>query len=406
MKLDERRKMRGEYFTADWLSQTLVSQLETKIPDSFVDLGSGRGSLLKAVRGRWAGLDGLSVEIDQLNIEYLRREFPEIKHLNLDIIDLEFPKKFIGSGGKRDSNLIVCNPPYKNVKLGMEIRKILKYVGADKSLGTRKSINSEILFLIQALKIFPMGSEMAVIVPDYIITAERCKAIRQILVDYFGVYKIIEVEHKVFAATDVKTHLVFLRLGISSTNKIDLLSASDNAKKKIEISNEEFLSRGDYNFFNTIGSLEKNLDTILLGDVSKIIRGNLPMHVASSSKLIPFHTTDFKSFDGVISEEDSLNFTQSKEYNLANKNDILLARVGRNASRQAILVESGILNISDCIFAISINDCLGINSSFVLREISSQRGQAWLRGKSKGSGAKSISLKNLLEFPIIFKELD
>jgi predicted RNA methylase len=401
--LSIRRKLRGEYFTADWLSTALVQNIEAQTPTAFVDLGAGRGSLLKAVTERWSPLSGHSVEIDLDNVNYLKKEYPEVSHHNLDVLNPEFPKQFKKIRGSKSVDLIVCNPPYRKVAHSSEVVDILSFLNLDKTLGQRASVEAEALFLIQALKAFPEGSQMAIILPDYILTAERARAIRHLLVNYFGVYKISEVPHKVFTATDVKTHVLFLRLGSKNSGNIDLSQISDAGNNAISISTDQFYDRGDYSYYKAFQSINGRNEKILLSDISKVYRGNLPMFIAKEKDLRPFHTIDFKNYKNNIHQNEACEFSDDENFRLTKSGDVLIGRVGRNAIKQIIYIESSTINYSDCIFQISLNQDSPIDSQFLIDELKSYRGQLWLGGKIKGSGAKSISLTNLLDFPIEIK---
>ena len=84
----------------------------------------------------------------------------------------------------------------------------------------------------------------------------------------------------------------------------------------------------------------------------------------------------------------------------AQAGDILMSRVGRNLARKIVGVLAGQKLITDCIYRIRVPKVL---QKWVLRELTSARGQAWLESRVYGVSARQLSKADLLSFPLYVK---
>tara|TARA_R100000697_G_scaffold14720_1_gene20972 strand:- start:446 stop:892 length:447 start_codon:yes stop_codon:yes gene_type:complete len=122
------------------------------------------------------------------------------------------------------------------------------------------------------------------------------------------------------------------------------------------------------------------------------------------SKSIPFiHTNN-------ISESGSLILMNNKDYgnfnselfndnSLVRQGDVLITRVGKKCVGRSVLnpLESAL--ISDCIIRVRLES--KDDRVLLINSLNSSFGRGWLKANSHGTCARSISMKDLLEFPLL-----
>lgn len=388
------RRSRGEFLTESWLSQLLIENLSECEASAFADLGSGRGSLVAALKDRWKGLFGSTVEIDQGNVSHLKSAFPDLNHLHLDVIDVSFPDKFFERSSGKVPDLFVSNPPYIAAPLSASVKKIIQRGGLGGSLGNKTQVPAEIIFMIQAIRLSPSAKEMAFILPDYILSASKNNYIRSYMIDVMGLYKVIEVGKKAFRGTDVKTHLAFFSPNRVDKSRIEIKHVSRPVP--ISITRDNFIHRGDYTYYYNQNTLSFSLAP--LSTFATVERGNLPIYISRSRNLPVFHTTNFKEFDSYELSLEGYEF--SCEFRQISKGDIVMGRVGRNILKQIRIVRKGKANHSDCILRIRAIEGSRVSTVQLLAQLMSNEGALWLGGRMKGSGAQSITISDVLNFPI------
>ena len=388
------RKARGAFYTESWLSSMLVNNITMNPVCRFIDFGAGAGSLIGALTTRWHDLNGFSVEIDAHSIQNLKRDYPQFSHMGMDVTDCDFVEKFRDSVGNPQLDLLVSNPPYISIPLPSKLRNRLVETKNLEPLKNSTEVRAEFVFLHQAKQLASQNSEAAFILPDFIFSSSKAEFVRRYMVEDMGLYKAIEVGGRAFKATDVKTHLAFFNFAKMSS-RISL--GGLNSHQQLTLTRDEFIARGDFGFHNADRAF---ISGLTLGDVASITRGNLPMHTAKKLGLAPFHTTEFSthSRNGI----DVKRYSADLEYRLLHQNDVVMGRVGRGILRQVNSISAGEANFSDCIFKIT-PDAEGVTKDTIIEQLLSHRGQNWLAAQMKGSGAKSLSLKDLAYFPFIME---
>ena len=85
------------------------------------------------------------------------------------------------------------------------------------------------------------------------------------------------------------------------------------------------------------------------------------------------------------------------KYLSTQSNDILLARVGRGCIGKVSLVNSGSQLVSDCVYRVRVPKEY---YKIVWASLCSADGQLWLKSRSKGVCARTLSKEDLLCFPV------
>ena len=87
----------------------------------------------------------------------------------------------------------------------------------------------------------------------------------------------------------------------------------------------------------------------------------------------------------------------NSEFRCAREGDILLARVGKRCIGKVAIIESGRINISDCVYRIRPPEGM---AEYLLDSFLSDKGQRWFEAHAHGVCAKVISKRDLLQFPV------
>ena len=163
----------------------------------------------------------------------------------------------------------------------------------------------------------------------------------------------------------------------------------------------------DYAFHaqaNSARGLLSKHQRVQVGDaLTDVIRGSICSSEIEGFPTAVFHLSDFAKPDGKnvirivpkrFSLSDSAARTMSRNAQLAQPGDILLARVGRNLHNRLALVVHGSCVISDCIFALRATQ---EHRERLYRFLESDAGQRALATSAHGVAARFLSKQNVLE---------
>ncbi|MFQ2420568.1 N-6 DNA methylase [Aeromonas caviae] len=371
------RDILGRYYTNNDISHLLSMQLEDRNNKSVLDLGSGDGSLFLAVLKRWP-----SIKVYSADIEDKPSIHPAQNHIKCDVLSADLFSLFDIEENSVD--LVVCNPPFIPGFIGISntYAKQYEYTGS--------CITSEIVFFEKSMSFLKFNGEAAFILPDGFFSSIKHKMFRKYLTDKFFIKKIIELPSGAFKATEAKTHILIIEKPNSKIiNSISItMSKFENGtlSPEIEISNLEFISRGDYSFYGKV----KNRDVIngvSIGTISNVIRGRYSSAEIKTKNIPYIHTTNINNIEWNDIQELDSNYHPS----VAKAGDIVMSRVGRSFQKKIQYVKSGSYIISDCIFIIRSQKY----SHDIYQYLTSEEGQNELCGHAYGVGAKQISITQL-----------
>jgi hypothetical protein len=104
-----------------------------------------------------------------------------------------------------------------------------------------------------------------------------------------------------------------------------------------------------------------------------------------------FHLSDF----------DNKKFNTKKEYKTiskyAIKGDIIISRIGKRSLGKITYIETGSIEISDCVFVIRIESHY---RKSVLKALKSKYGKDWVKAKAHGVCSQFITKSDLLSFKV------
>ena len=385
----------GRYYTADIISNLLISNLETNKPKRIVDLGVGDASLTIAAYSRWAKAKYFATEIEPKKAVAIEKKLAFIKVLNCDTLQPNASAKLKVKFGSID--IAICNPPYVRVKDKEKYNGLFKSVGC-KNFSNLSRITSEIVFFAHNLKLLKNDGELGIIVSDSLITGKEFRIFRETIFEKFNVRRIIQLPDNVFNKTEARTHIIFISKSKSSNKTCELLASNIQGElsKKIIVANSVLIDRMDYQFHSA--NIHAKAETKTLKQIGAVIkRGKFSYKELRQSKLSFFHSVHFKE-NGVNICFDKPVAKKHHSYS-ANEGDILMCRVGKRVVGKVAIVKFGRVVISDRIYRITVPKRY---RHVLLKSLRSEEGKAWLHAFAHGVCSQVISKSDLENFPIFY----
>ena len=389
----------NRYYTEKQISSLLVSSFSYKEPSRILDIGAGRGSLIIEAYKRWCNARFFATDIDTVPLNKLKNFLPKVQVSKVDGLCPDLDRKLQLSFGPVD--IAVCNPPYRKIKNTGIYDIILKKAGFNRVIQSFR-LTTDIVFLAQNLNMLKQGGELGIILPDTLLSGSGFEKFRTDLLENTTVSSIIQLPDNIFAKTEASTHILILKKKISDQKYEVPLRLADNEGGiigEVTSSSESLLHRMDYNFHSFTTS--KNEKTKTLGDIgAAIFRGK-----HSKKELVEllgerkfFHLSSFDNDSG----PKTIKFNNQKVLSsFAKKGDILIARVGKRNVGQLAFVESGEVEISDCVLVIRVDKKY---QKPVFQSLVSENGKAWIKAYAHGVCSRFITQKDLVNFPLSFSK--
>lgn len=387
----------GRYYTRDNISKLLVDNLDYVYAKNILELGIGDGTLTRAASERWKVAKFYAADIDEASVNKVKKSLSFVKVEKIDSLD---QNAYISLNIEKETmDIAICNPPYLRHNLTDEDNKVFKEVNLTSCI-SNKYITTDIIFLAKNLLFLKRDSELAIILPDSIITNVYYESLRKDLLTQHKVKKIIQLPDNIFNKTEARTHILFLKKG-GDTDKLVEVSKSDvegNIVDSILVDKNELQYRMDYDYNLWKRNQIKFKNRISLQNIcTSIQRGNRTKKYFIEKNIPYFHTTGYKNYgDEIISLIEPS--TLPEELTLAEAGDILIARVGTRCIGKVAIVKKGVIPITDCIYRIRTDYD---NSTVIFDALKSNYGQEWLKANAHGVCANVISKKDLINFPIL-----
>lgn len=399
----------GRYYTSNCVSSTLVNSMECSNPEVIVELGVGKGSIAFEAAKRWASANLVTVDSDRSAMTQLGVLSNSGKHTHhvQDALDDSLAERIGLDFGTVDVGL--CNPPYVRPKWRSSFGKILEQAGLSGSLSSVHDAGADLLFIAQNLRLLRKHGKLGLILPDGLITGEKYQGVRSVLLKDHSVEQVIQLPRKVFSKTEAQTYLLVLAKCGGETQSVALktMGMDGQISAAIHIATNEAKRRLDYNFHSSgrIESLKFRTKQLYvsIGDVTQnLVRGSLCSSQLESVGLPVFHLGDFPKNDkGKAMPAISAKFSQSvkalanlpQNIKIAEKGDILIARIGRNLQDKICSVNRGGCVISDCIYALRVAPPY---REAVIAYLTSAAGRKAIEASAHGVGARYLSRSDLL----------
>ena len=386
----------GRYYTADAISNLLISNLQSKTPKKILDLGIGDASLTIAAHTKWGSAQFYATEIERNRAKRIEKKLSFIKVLNYDTLQPNLSSKLQIQYGSMD--IAICNPPYIRVEDKNKYKSLFESIGCGK-FNELKKITSEIVFFAHNLKLLKKSGELGIIVSDTLITGKEYKIFRETILENFSVRRIIQLPDNVFNKTEARTHIIFISKQKTQGLTCELFLSDSLGKllKGIKVDEPNLSNRMDYLFYqNSNSSLVYNKTLKEIGATIK--RGKFSYVDLRNGKLPYFHSVHFKDFDKKIIFEKYLS-KKHFDYSVS-KGDILMCRVGKRIVGRTAIVSKGSAIISDCIYKITVPFKF---QKLVLESLTSVEGKIWLKAYAHGVCSQVISKSDLENFPLLIK---
>ena len=333
----------SQFYTSEPISTLLIKCIESEKVNIILDLGAGGGSLTCAASKYWTTSEIITADIDANNCKVLLEKGFRTYHV--DCLLPKLNKKINLDFGTVD--LCVCNPPYEQIEYTEFIGSLLKKANLNINR-KEKNTTTDLVFLAYNLLFLKPGGVLGIIVPYSIIAGKYYSKLRESLVNNYFLEKVIELPESCFSYTEAKTGIMIIRKEPNKNRKTNLFTVN----KDFELSDsltptkEQLLERIDYSFYNWKKN-QKTKENLASG--IKIVRGRYT-HDELKQKAHPFfHTTYFK--------RDDVNWTYEyspMEKSVIGEGAFLIARVGKRCVGKVKFIETGHIQISDCIFAIQV----------------------------------------------------
>lgn len=331
-----------QYYTEEVIGERLVAMLPCSAPETCLELSAGKGALLTPIIKKWPHIQISTCELDPENNSFLKNNFSG-KHFELDVISSTFDRTFKKECSRFD--LAVCNPPFSWRINSKYEKSSLKDFGMEWMCDWSK-VRSEIIFIIQNLKLLKETGYLAIILPELIVFSDTFSKFREHLSTFTSVISISEVETGSFKGTEARTYILVL----SKSRFNAPFSLTNGGQKTSMHSQNEFYSWSSKASKNSLFSLAESTFDLKRGKHS----GKTLRH----SNLAYYHTTGFfagEDPDSVCpSAQDRV--VQATNPLVASTGHVLINRVGTRALGKAVVVERGSYVVSDCAFRLALPD--------------------------------------------------
>lgn len=399
----------GRYYTAEWVSKTLVKAMHAGRPKMIVELGAGHGSLACAAGEKWRRAQVVTVDTDPAAASFLEhlagRTVGGYRHHLHDALDDDLAERIGLSFGSVD--VAVCNPPYVRPRWRASFGHILEDAGLSGALKSVHDAGADLLFIAQNLRFLKKHGKLGLVLPDGLITAERYAGVRRTLLAEHIVEQVVQLPRRAFTGTEAQTYLVVLSKQGGQTSSVTLRKMGINGAMSLPMSIDAEMARRrlDYAFHVSVRDqreCRRGADIQLIRDVALgVTRGSISSHEIASCTWPVFHLGDFSEADYVVPRRFRLSRVElnalPQSVKVSVPGDILVARIGRNLHLKVALVEHGPCVVSDCVFTIRVE---AKERGRLLAFLTSQSGAKALEASAHGVGARYISSSDLLDLEI------
>ena len=387
---------------SDWC-RAAVADVSIR-PDCVIDLGAGTGGLLAAAAARWSDARLVAAERDPSRLDHLRQTLPRAEALHADLLAAAWPDDLMALLGRVD--LAVCNPPFHRMAIDAGVIDWLSRAGlTDSGLGLglepsedKKTIAAELVFFAQNLAMLRSGGELAIILPDGMLSGGRYRGFRRALLRQHRVRRIVSMPRACFHGTEARTHLLLISKDLGPTRRVALRGRVEDGDFSVAAS--ELIDRADPDFhsWRRQHARSQPADPHTLADIgAQAVRGTLSGKRLRQSASPFFHTSDLPVGANTAEVGSDTDLARADLGPLAGPGDILIARVGTRCLGRVAQVRAGSAPISDCLFRLRVP--LQWQAS-VCRQLASDSGQTWLLSQARGVCARYLTIADLLRFPL------
>lgn len=333
-----------QYYTEAKIGERLVSLLPELCPSTCVELSAGEGALLLPVLKKWPHISITTCELDSNNHAKITQNF-DGDHYNIDVISPSFEDVVASYSEKHD--LAVSNPPFSWRKNSEYEKEIFSAFDID-FMKKWKRVRSEIVFILQNLRLLKPFGLMAIILPELIVYSDLFRGFRKCLLKFCSIHAIAEIEERAFKGTDAKTYILVLQKKPSKNFfKFYHCNGSESVYSQEKfVSINENINIEDFKCSNGFPDLNIKRGRQSGKELKK--EGRPYYHTSGFSKL--YECDELYSRSGLK--------VNGKSTVIARRGDVLIHRVGSRAIGKIAVVEEGSFLVSDCVFKVSFSSHL------------------------------------------------
>jgi adenine-specific DNA-methyltransferase len=376
-----------QYYTEEEIGERLVAMLPCVAPENCIELSAGMGALLIPIIKQWPSIRISTCELDPENNRYLKNNFPGDHH-EVDVISRKFDRTFKDKCTLFD--LAVCNPPFSWRSNSDYEKASLKSFGTDWMCSWSK-VRSEIIFIIQNLKLLRDTGHLAIILPELIVFSNYFSKFRKHLSTISSVVSISEVESGSFKGTEARTFILVL-----SKNRSNIPFSLTDKNSHISIhSQNEFHDWPSKSIRNRLFQLAEATFNLKRGTHSgKVLR---------ESRLSYYHTSGFFTRNDLDVSGSSIEgkLIQAPSPLVASTGQVLINRVGTRALGKAVVVPKGQYVVSDCAYRLSVPNSIDPHDVVAFWH---QQAEAIVQN-ARGTCAQYITKADILNYLALFLEL-
>lgn len=389
------------------MGSLLISSLPTSHPSIVLDLGSGDGALTAAAVKIWSAAHYYTVDIDSdANSGQLRKLYGgSFTHHVGDALEVNIGERLGLKPATAD--IAICNPPYIRRRWKKSFGAILEEAGLSGILPRIRDVPADILFIAQNLRYLKNNGRLGIIVPDGLVSGENCTNFRRKLATTHSIEKVIELPRNIFSKTDAKAHIVILAKNLTGPADIQVqqLMLNGALSEPLFVSQEKAAHRLDYSYLCE-RSLKASTSMMTIRDVANELRRGTISSAQRRQVTFPVvHTSDITPQLNSIGRDFAIAEKALADLRgpIANRGDILLARVGRNLEEKVCRVSSNNVVVSDCVFILKVKRKY---QAELLAYLRSTIGRQALKAIAHGVGARFLTSEAILEIPFRKKNGD
>lgn len=347
----------------------------------FIDLGAGKGDLLKPFIKK--GIKSDSFEIDEHHLEDLAKSGTQPRHCNLLTKKLS---KCYKQQVAKNKTLILSNPPFTKIHSSNSTLKLLQRHELWAKDSHPKTLRMELVFLARALEVASKKTKLCFILPYSFITSPLFRKARETLTKKHCLISIHINPSSMFAGTEVKSITIFIEAYTKCVNKIALVNNEHNETIFI-----------DSDSFESISLPQKKTHTMADLGVS-ITRGRSCAKSLREKCLSFIHSKDLTKSHGMdINGDKKYINSQFCNEKTAKTGDLLVSRVGSRCLGKVARVSQGYVVLSDSVIRIRAPEAL---SKPLLKFLISSDAQCYLEKNARGSCAKIITYDTIRDMPV------
>lgn len=395
-----------QYFTPEILSNFMVSLIPDDNINTVIDLSMGECALLESAKKRWNNASYLGSDIDEILLRKIHQKSPYIKTFLGDSLgnEINFWEEYYSIISKNGFDLALANPPFDFLN-----RKLV-------NIGSKNLLFPiEIHFLLKYIEIVREGGYICIILPYGFLSLELYNDLRIEILEKVVIHKIIKIFDNCFKKINTDICLLLLQKkekkskSIQTNITIEYLDNNYNLQghTRIDISQSKRFDLEYYHFLQEFQILQDSCkypistlkEFIVNSKRGRTLANNKDLIVENGTRFL--HTTDLKYL--YISNKNKRYVKEKSQYferNYIQVENILIGRVGRKCIGKIAIVTEEFKNsvISDCIICLDIKN---IDPYYLTIYLATKYGQIQLKGISRGSGSKYITVKDLQNLKVI-----